>query len=151
MKNPANTSLDTATLDGLLRPISWVAENLTIQELKTLYDEGRLNLSPLYARGSAWREKQKTNLILNLLGGWPIDNITLNKQGNDYDIVNGKQRLLAIFDFLDDEFRTKGLKFSELPADFQQRFVSTPLDIVVYNDLPMRRAAKLFLIFNNAY
>ncbi len=121
------------------KPISEMFEQFTLKNV---------NLQPKYQRRLVWPFKNKVYLIDSILQGLPLPKFFLqirvdSKTGKTiYDMVDGQQRLSTIFEFIsektndDKEFVLskknhpepekflkdfEGMKFSELPQDFQQK------------------------------
>jgi len=63
----------------------------------------RLDLDPPYQRYSVWSRSYKQYFVDTILNDFPSPGILLHKEDTDvgpvYHLVDGKQRLLAIFDF----------------------------------------------------
>lgn len=87
-------------------------------------------LGPHYQRRSRWSVSQKSLLIESFLLNIPIPPIFLYEgEFHEYEVVDGRQRLEAIRDFFNDDFRLKGLvyfpelnklKYSEIGQDNQR-------------------------------
>tara|TARA_B100002019_G_scaffold284990_1_gene293406 strand:+ start:764 stop:1270 length:507 start_codon:yes stop_codon:yes gene_type:complete len=70
-------------------------------------EDETLDLNADYQRGHVWSLEQKQNLILSIFNGLPIDNISLvyNERNNhSIEVVDGKQRITAIYGFFKNEF-----------------------------------------------
>ncbi len=69
----------------------------------------RMNTDAEYQRGKVWSEPQRVLLIDSILRGFAIPTIFLRKHdgGDEYlfDVVDGKQRLTAIWRFLSNDIR----------------------------------------------
>lgn len=99
--------------------------------------EGRINVEAEYQRGEVWSQPQQALLIDSILRGFDLPKIFLRKlpDGSPYlfDVIDGKQRLTAIWRYVSDEFallRTAvfsdlgnlgGRRWSELPDDARDR------------------------------
>lgn len=113
-------------------PIKMTKEQFSVFELKRRYEQGQtLKMNPDFQRGRVWDIKQRSELIESILMGIPIPIIYLfeDEQGSK-QVVDGKQRLSCIFDFLNGEFSLKdlnllgsekGKKFSELAPQLQAK------------------------------
>lgn len=106
----------------------------SIALLKQLHEQGQLQLAPEFQRNSIWPRAAKAYLIDTVLNDRPIpllffQRISSAQSGRaGFAVIDGQQRLRAIFDFLDDRFRLSesdrqaayyNKKFSALPQEFQ--------------------------------
>lgn len=110
------TAVEFASL--LISPTDWTIE--------TLYRQigSQINLSPEFQRRNVWSPKAKISFIESLFLGIPIPQILLSASGGSsksFLVLDGKQRLLTIKEFIDgnfpsgQEFRLKNLRvLSEL-------------------------------------
>ena len=99
------TPEDFASL--LISPTDWTIE--------TLYRQigSQINLSPEFQRRNVWAPKAKISFIESLFLGIPIPQILLSASGSSsksFLVLDGKQRLLTIKEFLDGKF-PNGQKF----------------------------------------
>ncbi len=93
--------------------------NYSVYELKRRYDRAKLNnsngvikLDDSFQRNTVWTRKQKSQLIESLLLGIPIPYIYVYEGKNsNLIVIDGRQRLSAIFDFLDNKYSLTGLEF----------------------------------------
>ena len=87
---------------------------VSVFQLKRKYDKQPrplLVLDPDFQREEAWNPKQKSELIESILMGIPLPLIYLKEDNNGvYIIVDGRQRLTTLFDFMNDKFKLKSLK-----------------------------------------
>lgn len=91
---------------------------LSVSDLKRKYDrskgdnpENSLILSPAYQRyDGIWSTKNKSLFIESLILNIPIPSIYLSEDGKgNFIVIDGRQRLSTIFDFMEDKFRLSGL------------------------------------------
>jgi len=101
----------------------------SVRELKTDYEDKMLILAPDFQRELVWSIKQKSELIESILMGIPLPMVYFF-EGDDgvIQVVDGKQRLTSLFEFLDNEYplsqslsilpHLRGLKYKDLkPAE----------------------------------
>ena len=95
--------------------------NLNIDSLKTMYDKDDFDFNAPYQRGLVWTVSQKEKLISSIVQWVPINAIYWNEynEKDPYEIIDGKQRLTTIFEFLEDGFPWRGYYFSELPEIYK--------------------------------
>ncbi|MEK0241530.1 DUF262 domain-containing protein [Klebsiella variicola] len=101
----------------------------TIETIDNQIKKGNIDLQPSFQRRGAWDDKRKSRLIESIVVGMPVPNIVLAEQKEHrgrFIVIDGKQRLMAINEFLADDFKLKGLdirpelngkKYSELPSE----------------------------------
>ncbi len=81
----------------------------TISWFWDLYNRGRLDLDPPYQRRSVWNQAYKDSFIDTILMQYPAPAIFLYEEVSDngtskYHVVDGKQRLMSVFEFAKGEF-----------------------------------------------
>jgi hypothetical protein len=119
-----------------------------IANLEYLHSKGKLWLNPEYQRESVWTLSQNQLLLDSLLIDIDIPKLyfrEIEKNGYEYEVVDGQQRLRAIFDFFHDKFPmpldadaveghdVKGCTYSKLHTDIQMKLRNSLLDIVTLN------------------
>src|SRR6516225_200595 len=76
-------------------------------------DRDRIIMNPDYQRqGDIWSEEKRQLLIDSIVNRYDIpklyfhklDRKTVQKKGKDFAVIDGRQRLEAIFDFMDGEY-----------------------------------------------
>lgn len=116
-------------------------DDSSVFELKRQYDRKRIELSPSYQRESVWSKKQKSELIESILMGIPLPIMYFFQDNKGIkQVVDGKQRLTTLFDFLDNKFslseltvmpELKGKKFDDLDGLYQGKIEDYKLSINV--------------------
>lgn len=103
----------------------------TVYELKRKFDSDkkRIILDSTFQRKNVWKRPQKAELIESILMGLPLPIFYFNQDKTGALIViDGRQRLTALFEFMSDSWPLKGLKvvnefngfkFSQLPPVIQ--------------------------------
>ena len=87
--------------------LNWSAKNI-----KGMVAKGNIDFNHIVQRSYVWERKRKTALIESMILGYPvppifakrIDDGSGKKSGMVYYIMDGKQRLSTVAQFLNDEF-----------------------------------------------
>ena len=122
---------------------------------------GRIDTESEYQRGQVWSEAQQRLLIDSLLRGYDIPKIYLRKLPDGsrhlYEVVDGKQRLTAIWLFLGNQFRLSsnveiegigqlGRKtWAELSPAAQDRLQFSNITVSELEEATSDEVAELFL------
>ena len=122
----------------------------------------RIDTSPDYQRPTVWTTAQKQLLIDSILRDFDVPKVYLHKSAdNNYDVIDGQQRIRAIWSFYDDEFalakdaapvqgfEIAGLKFSELPDEVTTILDTYTLDLVILDTDSDEEIREMFLRLQN--
>jgi hypothetical protein len=101
------------------------------------------NVSPEYQRRQRWSPRKRSQLIESFLMNIPIPPIYLfEHEYNAYEVVDGRQRLDTIRDFLENRFALTGLEYwAELN---RKRFIDLPT--VIQRGLRRRSLSAIVLL-----
>lgn len=116
--------------------------DLSLHNLRqSLQDSSYINLSPAYQRRHRWDNKKRSQLIESLLLNIPIPPIFLfENEYNQYEIMDGRQRLEAIKNFLDNSYSLRGMeywpelsgaRFNDLPPTIQRGLLRRTISAIV--------------------
>ena len=175
-----NIELEQAILDE--PALTHVPMNGHTRQLEYFYRptrRGRLVLDQSYQRGSVWSTDRQRELMKSLLLGLPIGSFLINDRGfktdhRDTAIVDGKQRIEAVWAFVDDEFaipagwvskkygidedtvepieyhgRTvRGVRMSAIGGHFDRFFGNFPISTLETEVATEAEEAELFLLIN---
>jgi hypothetical protein len=118
------------------KPLAW-----NVRQVCTMIDRGTITFNnPIQRPSGQWKQHDQSLLIHSILTMFIPDIYAIQIRGekaNTYDIIDGRQRLTAIYSFLKDEwaltelepvklestgeeYDISGLKFSELPEEVQE-------------------------------
>lgn len=92
------------------------SSDFSLQGLKEMVDGQIIDLSPKYQRRERWEVERQSELIESFLLNVPVPPIYLaEEEYGVYSIIDGKQRITAVADFLNNAYKLKGLEsFSEI-------------------------------------
>lgn len=96
--------------------VAWLRDN---------YKRELLDLDPPYQRRSVWNQKYKDDFIDTVILGYPAPSIFLHEDVTDagvttFHVVDGKQRLTTLFEFIDEAFPVAEGRSS--PSDYQGKY-----------------------------
>ena len=126
-----------------------------VSSLIYLYYSFGIDLNPDYQRGNIWSQEQKVSLIDSIFKNIDIGKITIIKRnfevGNkSYEILDGKQRLIALIEFSENRFEYKGKKYEDLHPRDQYHFSGYPFSYSESKPLTKQQKYKYFLKLNTA-
>ncbi|NDV13547.1 DUF262 domain-containing protein [Crenobacter caeni] len=93
--------------DAVVTNTDWTIESINLQ-----INKGTIDLQPSFQRRGAWDETRKSRLIESIIVGMPVPNIVLAERKDHrgrFIVIDGKQRLLAIQEFMKDDYTLRGL------------------------------------------
>ena len=122
--------------------VNSVLEQYTVSDLLEWYQSKRLKLNPDFQRRSVWTQSAKIYLIDTILRHLPIPkiylrvNVDLETRQSYREIVDGQQRLRAIFEFSEDRLplsrragEFSGHRYSTLDDDQKEAFLTYPMAV----------------------
>lgn len=124
----------------------------------------RINTNPDFQRPPVWSRQQKQLLVDTILRNYDIPKLYWRKVGTKpdrYDVVDGQQRLRAIWEFFDGDFtlpkdadriegeEVAGLNYEMLPDDLRMHLDVYALDVVVLEDSDEDEVREMFLRLQN--
>ena len=124
----------------------------------------RMNVDAEYQRGKVWSKAQQALLIDSILRGFEIPGLIVRKVTNGghrlFDVIDGKQRLTAMWSFISDDIRLlrtssdlpglgnlSGKCWSELPATAQDRLQFASITVSQIEEATQEEIHELFLRF----
>ena len=152
--------------------ITWSAK-----QIAGMVKNGKIDFNHIVQRSFVWERSRKSALIESMILGYPVPSIfakriddgTGKRGGNIYYIMDGKQRLSTIKEYLNDEFDLtdlptvkyidnttgeevsediSGMKFSELPEGLQDVLNSVMFSIIYFDNLTPTEERELFKRLN---
>jgi len=121
------------------------SKTFDINEFLGWYNRGELVLSPKYQRNAVWNLNAKSYLIDTILNGLPIppifirQKIDLELNKTIREVLDGQQRLRAIVEFKNNEFKILksqsedygGYEFESLPDNLKEAFLTFELSVEI--------------------
>lgn len=94
--------------------MSITPRGMSVQEAYRLYREEKLIVNRKYQRKLVWDLSEKQTLIDSILNDYPIPLILLAEEtpSGKLEIMDGMQRLNAIFSFIENQFDIDGKYFN---------------------------------------
>jgi hypothetical protein len=126
--------------------------------------QNRIDTRPDYQRPAVWSTAQKQLLIDTILRGYDVPKIYWRQTGRNpdrYEVVDGQQRIRALWDFHKGEYSlpkksepidgidTQGLSYQDLPDDLRLRFDTYNLNVVIMSDTDEEEVREMFLRLQN--
>ena len=107
----------------------------------SIKDKSYIDISPGYQRRARWDKRKKSLLIESFLMNVPVPPLFFfEKDYNQYEIMDGRQRLEAISEFLDNKYALTGMefwpelqgkRFLDLPGTIQRGLLRRTINAVV--------------------
>ncbi len=126
--------------------------------------EPKIDPRPSYQRGLVWSPSKKQLLMDSILRRYDIPKLYLravDKPPYKYEVVDGQQRLRAIWEFCQDKFSLSkecepvhghvvaDKRFSQLPNDLVDDFQTYELSFVILEDTTEDEVEEMFTRLNN--
>ncbi len=124
----------------------------------------RINTNRDFQRPAVWNSSQKQLLIDTILRDYDVPKLYWRKTGSHpdrYDVVDGQQRLRAVWEFLDGKLKLPkdaepidgvpiaGCTYTSLPDDLRIRCDVYALDVVILEDTDEDEVREMFLRLQN--
>lgn len=126
--------------------------------------KARIDTNPDFQRPAVWTTSQKQLLVDTILRDWDVPKMYWRKLGSKpdkYDVVDGQQRLRAIWSFYEGEFKlpkdseaidgmqVKGCGYDDLPDDLMARFDIYSFDVVILEETDEDEVREMFIRLQN--
>jgi hypothetical protein len=139
--------------------------NMTVAEYCAAMHRNEIIVNKNYQRSDqVWPDAAQSFLIESIMLGFPIPKVYLHSitdlktRRTIKEIVDGQQRSRAIFDYFYDKYplsrhldtdELKGLKYSELPEEWQSRFISYSISIDLILSASQDEVVQIFRRMNS--
>jgi hypothetical protein len=142
------------------RKVDFDTYDVTVEELVRRVERARIEIAPSYQRQFRWNEGRQSRLLESLLLGIPVPPLFMATnlspdERNQWEVVDGLQRLLSLVHFVGGETARKvaklddgplrltdldklsalvGMAFEDLPQDIRTALEDRPVKVIVLND-----------------
>ena len=129
-------------------------EILTISKMVKFIEDGKWNTDPAYQRGYKWSPKNKHELITSLLKGIPLPLFYLRGNGDKFEVLDGKQRSLTIYNFVKNNFAYNPgggqlIYFRNLSKEQQHEILETNIAVRYLFNANDSAAIDIFIALQN--
>ena len=113
-----------------------------------------VNFEPDYQRGNVWTIDDKIKLIDSVfnsvdIGKFVFIKLPFKENSPAYEVLDGKQRMIALVEFYEGRFTYKGMKYREMSWYDQDCFRNHPIAIGEVNEeISLSQKYKYFLRLN---
>jgi len=127
-------------------------------------NKNKIDTRPDYQRPAVWSLSQKQLLMDTILRGYDVPKLYWRQTGKNpdkYEVVDGQQRIRAIWDFhagvyplpkkadAIDGVDVEGLHYEDLPDDLRLRFDTYNVNVVIVSDTDEEEVREMFLRLQN--
>lgn len=134
--------------------------HMTVKELKKRIEANGMTFDNAVQRGNVWDNDRKSLLIDSILQDYEVPVLYAKRTDNGvYDMLDGKQRSTAIFEFINDEFPLTNVSdefadfedmyFSQLDEEMQDAILDFQLTIRYFDGITDDEVKELFFRLNN--
>lgn len=134
--------------------------HMTVKELKKRIEAKDMTFDNAVQRGNVWDNDRKSLLIDSILQDYEVPVLYAKRTDNGvYDMLDGKQRSTAIFEFINDKFPLTNISdefaefedmyFSQLDGEMQDAILDFQLTIRYFDGITDDEVKELFYRLNN--
>lgn len=136
---------------------SWSAK-----QFKRSFEKGTINFDhPIQRKGEQWDHETMSLLIHSMAECYPVPNLFALKKDGVYSILDGKQRMTTVFNFVDNGFalheatpdvngvEIAGLTFDELPEEIRDDVKDYHFSIVAFEGITYEEIEEIFYRLNS--
>ncbi len=134
--------------------ISTSMEIITLAKMVKNIETGKWDTDPVYQRGYRWSPKNKHELITSLLKNIPLPLFYLRSNGDKFEVLDGKQRSLTIFNFIQNKFAYNPgdgrlIYFRNLSKEQQREILDTNITVRYLFNTNDSAAIDIFIALQN--
>jgi uncharacterized protein with ParB-like and HNH nuclease domain len=138
------------------------------KKIFNMMESGEIKCDHYVQRDLVWDYDKNSLFIHSLLAGYPVPALFAAKRGEQYHVLDGKQRINALVEYMSDAyvltldgayqeiplksgevFDLEDAKFSALPEELQDRIKDFSFTIYYYDEIPDEEIEEIFYRLNN--
>ena len=134
--------------------------HMTVKELKRKIEGKEMTFDNAVQRGVVWDNDRKSFLIDSILQGYEVPSLYAKRtESGVYDMLDGKQRSTAIFQFINNEFALTGMSeqfedfedmyFDQLDEEMKDAILDFQIAIKYFDGISDDEVKELFFRLNN--
>lgn len=144
-------------------PVKLRVKTFELGPLVSKINSNDLNLQPDFQRGEVWTDSKKRRLVDTILRKWYVPAVHLIElKDKSLEVLDGQQRLSAMRDFMNGEFKIDGgiepsrpdiqkldaLSFAQLPYRQKNAFIKFKIRAVILHEYAPEEPGELFFRLN---
>jgi hypothetical protein len=148
-------------------PVRATVDKFSVKHFWDYVEADWLDLAPAWQRQDVWSISKKRELVRSLLLGIPLPSIILHKSADRISIIDGKQRLTAIIQFMRNEWKLPNFQVPtghplydcrgswyrkpgrrSLSDDVRRSFELRQIPVLLFEDVTERRLRQIFHLYN---
>jgi hypothetical protein len=132
--------------------VRFTLSNTSVEGVLSMY-YAKTNMNPPYQRGDVWGLSDKVSLIDSIFKNIDIGKLTFiqleySAKGPVYEILDGKQRLQTLVDFIEGRFDYMGVKYRDMHPGDRNHFDSFNVSFSSARGMTLDQKYKYFLKLN---
>ncbi|EJR08136.1 DUF262 domain-containing protein [Bacillus sp. JJ864] len=134
----------------------------TAKQFNKMFANGTINFDhPIQRKGEQWDHETMSLLIHSMAECYPVPHLFALKKDGVYSILDGKQRMTTVFNFLNNGFalheatpdvngvEIAGLTFDELPEEIQDDVKDYHIGIIAFEGITYEEIEEIFFRLNS--
>lgn len=132
----------------------------SIATFKQMIDDSYLTIEQGFQREYFYDNMQASFVVEFVLLGFPMVNIYLSDDIDGFSLIDGKQRILSLMRFINNEFPLSGLEilneldgkyFNDLDESLQKKYENSEVSTVVIKNASPEQKSNIFLRLNQSF
>jgi hypothetical protein len=128
---------------------------MSTMSIFTYYYHSGIDMDPDYQRGNVWTLEDKVELIQSIfnnvdIGKFVLIQLDYKADSPGLEVLDGKQRITALVEFLENRFQVNGYFYKDLCSRDQSHFDDYPVAIALIKNATPKQKLDYFLRLNTS-